>query len=293
MLDWNDLRYFLALARTGKLALAARALGINPTTVSRRLAALEEQVGTRLFDRTDDGHVLTAAGRDLVSPAERIEQEVLAVERSIAGADQRAAGVVRLSVTEMLATRFLAPHLGRLRERCPDIAIDLSCTSRAVSLSRREADIALRLSRPREERLVVRKLATIPLALYAAPSYLARRGQPLAPEQRLDGHDVLLFADTGDFRPENSWLESRLGTGRVVMRSDSVSALYSATCAGLGIALLPRAVATPDPALVKLGAGAGPQPREIWQAVHEDLHRTTRIRVVVDFLRELLAPPAR
>lgn len=290
MLDWNDLRYFLAIARGGTLARAARLLRINATTVSRRLAALEDEVQARLFDRTPDGYVLTPAGRDLLPRAERMEGEAMGLDRDIVGADQRAAGSVRLTATEMLATRFIMPHLPRFHELHPEITLELECTTRVVSLARREADIALRLARPHEDNVVSRRLASVPLSLYAAPSYLERRGVPPDPEVSLAGHCAILFADSRSFATENEWLTARLDGARVVLRSDSVSSIYSATLAGLGIALLPRAVAGHDAALARVRTASSPSPRVIWQAVHVDLHRSARVRAVLDFLGEIVEP---
>lgn len=294
MLDWSDLQHFLAVARGGTLAAAAASLRINPTTVGRRLAALEDGVGTRLFDRTPEGYVLSAAGRDLLVRAERMEAEALSVERELAGADQRLAGTVRLTATEMLATRFIMPEVHRLHAAHPDITLDLVCSNRSVSLARREADIALRLARPVEENIVTRRLAAIDLSLYAARSYLAQHGGAPAGESlgdaspaSLDGHRVLAFADARAFAIENRWLDERLGSGRVVMRSDSVSSIYAAVVAGLGVALLPRAVADRDDALVALSQD-GPEPRVIWQAVHADVAKSGRVRAVLAFLGDIL-----
>lgn len=288
MLDWDDLRYFLAIHRAGTLAKAAAELSINATTVGRRLTNLEERVEARLFDRTPDGYVLTLTGRDLLPRAERMEVEALGVARDITGRDQRAVGSVRLSGTEMIVTRFIAPHLPRFREQYPEITLELECTNRMVSLSRREADVALRLSRPREENVITRKLASVPLALYAARSYLDAHGPPPDPESSLRGHTVLLFAATRMFALENEWLSARLDAAQVSLRADSVSSLYAATVAGAGIALLPRAVADLDAQLVRLDTRSAPEPRTIWQTVHADLQRSARVRAVLAFLSQVL-----
>lgn len=290
MIDWNDLRYFLAIARSGTLARASRLLGINATTVGRRLAALEEQVQARLFDRTPDGYLLTPSGRDLLPRAERMEGEVMALDRDIIGADQRVSGSVRVTATEMLATRFIMPHMPRFHALHPAITLELECTTRFVSMARREADIALRLSRPREENVIGRRLASVPLSLYAAPSYLEQRGTPKDPDVSLAGHAAILFADSRSFTLENEWFVPRLDGARVVLRSDSVSSIYSATVAGLGVALLPTAVAGRETALVHIPTATSPSPRVIWQAVHADLQRSARIRVVLDFLSEIVTP---
>ena len=187
MLDWDDLRYFLAVAHEGTLARAATALGINATTVGRRLTALEERVGARLLDRTPTGFVLTSAGRDLLPHAERMQAEALSLEREVLGRDQHASGVVRVTATEMLATRFITPHLQRLHARYPAITLELECTNRNVSLARREADIALRLAKPHEENVVTRRLSPIPLALYATRSTSNAGASPRTPSAACAG----------------------------------------------------------------------------------------------------------
>jgi len=290
MLDWDDLRYFLAIHRKGTLARAGSELAINATTVGRRLAVLEERVQARLFDRTPDGYVLTPSGRDLLPHAERIEAETLGIEREVVGADTRESGSVRMTATEMLATRFIAPHLPTFSTEFPDITLELECTNRNVSLSRREADIALRLARPREDNVVTRRLASIPLALYASRAYLERRGKPADAESSLRVHDAVLFADSRLFRLENAWFEPRLDGARVVLRSDSVSSIYSAAVAGVGIALLPAAVADADADLERVDTKTSPEPRVIWQAVHADLQKGARVRAVLDFIAEIMSP---
>ena len=292
MIDWDDLRYFLAVQRAKTLAGASARLGINATTVGRRLAALEEQVGARLFDRTPTGYLLTAAGQDLVERAERMEDEALAAERSVVGADQRRGGLVRVSVTEMLATRFVAPVLAQFHDAYPEITLELICTNRNMNLGRREADVALRLSRPHEDNVVTRQLAKIPMALYAARSYVDKFGTPSDPERSLRGHRVVMFADSRGFRIENQWLDQRRDGARVVLRSDSVSALYSASVAGVGIGLLPKRVAEHEKTLIELQTESEPEQRVIWQTVHVDLQRSARIRAVLEFLQSVLrAPP--
>ncbi|MCA9592377.1 MAG: LysR family transcriptional regulator [Myxococcales bacterium] len=288
MLDWNDLRTFLAVHRSGTLARAATTLGINATTVGRRLAVLEEELGAKLFDRTPDGYSVTQAGLDLLPRAERMEQEAIALERELAGADQRVAGTVRVSVTETIGTRFIAPHLHRFAREYPELTLDLSCNSRSVSLARREADIALRLARPRESDVVTRRLSTVRSALYAARCYLQARGTPRDPERDLSGHDAILFADSRPFALENGWFSQRLGGARVVLRCDSVSSIFSATTFGLGIALLPQSVAAHETSLVRLATETEPEPRVIWQAVHRDLAGSARIRAVLDFLHGII-----
>jgi DNA-binding transcriptional LysR family regulator len=287
MFDWNDLRYFLAVARAQTLAGAAALLKANATTVGRRLQALEEHVGARLFDRTPEGFQLTQAGSDLLPYAEGVERAASAVERTVVGADARLAGRVRLATTETLATRFIAPHLPRLHDAHPELTLEVLCALRSVDLGRREADVALRLTRPRELDVIARPLAQIDLALYAARAYVERHG-PVDGES-LAGHRVVLFAEAPAFAIENEWLAPRLAGARVALRSDSVSAIFSAALAGVGVALLPRRVADEERTLVRFDAASAPAPRTVWQGVHRDLARNARVAAVVAFLAECVA----
>jgi DNA-binding transcriptional LysR family regulator len=213
-----------------------------------------------------------------------MEAEAHSLERAVRGADQRLAGSVRVSTTEMLGARFIAPHLAAFAELHPEITVELACTNIPVHLGRREADIALRLAQPREDNLVVKRLALIHLSLYASRDYLARRGVPSRPDKSLAGHNFVSFARSRAFGIENDWLEKRLEGARTVLRSDSVSAMFSATVAGLGIALLPDVVAGAEPALVRIATRDSPAPRVVWQAVHKDLARAPRIRTLLNFL---------
>ena len=291
MFDWDDLRYFLAIYRAKSLARAASDLGIEDTTVGRRLSALEEKAGTKLFDRTPEGYALTPAGRAVLPRAERMEAEALALEREVSGADGRLEGSVRVTASEVLATRFIAPYIPSFARAHPNLALDLVCTNEVLSLSRREADVALRLSQPREEDVITKELSPIPLALYASKAYVDAHGLPEAPERTLAGNTVILFAATRHFRWENDWFEPRAVEARIALRSDSVSSIVSATMAGLGIALLPRAVADPEPTLVRIETETTPRPRIIWQTIHRDMRKTARVRAVTDFLEKILTVP--
>jgi len=286
--DWDDVRFFLAIHRHGTLAAAAAALGLDATTVGRRIARLEESVGARLFDRTPKGWLPTAAGRRLLPRAERIERELIAAVRDVEGEDQRLAGRVRLTVTEMLATRFIAPHLHKFHRRHPDIELELVCTNRDLDLGRREADVALRLARPDHDDVVVKQLFAIELGLYASQAYVEAHGAPKA--DSFLGHRVVRFLDVRQFRRENEWLDEHVHEAATVLRSDSVSSVYAAAVAGVGIALLPCQVAEAEPTLVRVAVQGRPQPRVVWQAVHRDMVGAARIRAVLDFLGRLFTP---
>jgi DNA-binding transcriptional LysR family regulator len=288
--SWDDLRYVLAVSRAGTLKAAGAALKTDPTTVGRRITQLETHLRTRLFERRPEGYVPTASGTHLAGVAERFELELRDAERNHAGDRQKLAGLVRITSTEMLTTRFIAPYLSRFSERYPDITLSLHCGGELLNLARGEADVALRLAPPREEALVGRHLADIELGLYAAPSYLAARGHTPTDDASLAGERVLAFADLPPFGRENRWIETHRDGAQIALRSNSVSTLYAAASAGLGVALLPCIVADRDPALARYSLARGPEPRAVWQAVHRDLARTARVRAVLDFVSGVLAP---
>jgi DNA-binding transcriptional LysR family regulator len=281
-LDWRDLRLFLAIVRAGSLTAASRRLGVNQSTVSRRLLALEEAVGTRLLERTPEGYRPTAAGERVLPAAERLEAEAFACERALTGLERRVEGTVRLTATEGVATAFVAPALEPLRRAHPALEVEVLVDSRALSLSRREADLALRLARPRQPGLVTRRLAEIASALYASPRYLAERGRPRT-EDGLRGHAVLAYDESLAAVPEARWIASKAREAERVLRTNSVLVQLQAARAGLGLALLPCYLAEGAGLERALPLAAGIR-RELWLAVHADLRGTARIRAVIDFL---------
>ena len=279
-LSWDELRYFLSVHRAGTLAQAGAALNVSPTTVGRRLNAFEEGLGTRLFERHRSGFRLTPAGARLLERAERMECEMLALERELAGRDQELAGRVRLTATEMLTTRFIAPNLGGFRKRYPNIQLELVCTSKPLDLARREADVSLRVGRPRQPGLIIRRLASIDVGLYGGRRYFERRARG----QSDAAHEVIAFDRSAAFARENDWLDTTLSGASVVLRSTSVSSIYAACVAGLGLALLPCIAAEGDDALLRHDIDASPpEPRSVWQAVHEDVIGAARVRAVLDY----------
>ena len=287
MFEWDDLRCLLAVHRHGTYMAAGQALGVNPTTVGRRLASLQEALGATVITRSGRGYVLSDAGLRLLVHAEEMERAALALERTVGGEDGRLEGRVRIGATEMIATRFIAPQLHHFAEAYPHIDVELIAGNDNLDLDRREADIALRLVRPTGDHLVIRRLLQVDLALYAGDRYVKRRGMP-----SLDGgtdwsaHEVIAFAQTRAFRRENDWLEACAPGARVAFRTNSASTLFAAAVSGVGVALLPRLAADVHPYLNELGPAEGLQPREIWMLIHRDLRHAARIRAVVDFLAE-------
>jgi len=287
MLDWNDLRYFLAVSREGTLAGAARALKVDATTVGRRLAVLEETLGARLFERTPGRLVPTAAARGIQGAAEEMEGAMLAVERRAGGEDARLEGVVRVTTTEAFAVNTLLPRFAPFRERHPGIEVRFLTDYGALDLRRREADVAVRLTRPSEASLVARKVGDIAISLYASEGYVARRG--LAdPATGFAGHDVIGYTGAAAKWPEARWLESVGASARVGVRCNSLLSVMAATVGGLGLGLMPCLQGDLTPGLRRVLPPVVALRRDIWLVVHADLQQNARVRAVLDFLAELI-----
>ncbi|WP_206076883.1 LysR family transcriptional regulator [Massilia horti] len=277
-MSWDDVRYFLELARQGKLTAAARALGVEHSTVARRVSALEARLGLRLFDRLPKSWNLTAEGDALVAHARRIEDEALAFSRASAGFGA-SNGTVRISAPPVFASHFLIARLARVRDRWPGITIEMVGESRQANLYRREADLAIRLSRPEELELAARPLGSIGYGLYASHAWR---------ERRADGWEFVGYDELLRETPQQRWLEE-LAQGRPFsLRTNDLGAMHQACRAGLGLAALPHFLARGDTALVLLAQHPCPVSRPIWLAVHPDVRRSPRVKAVADLLADVI-----
>ena len=286
--EWSDLRYFLAVARTGTLAGAARDLKVEATTVGRRLVALEQSLGARLFDRTTDGMVLTVAGERIVGHARRAEAEIQELQTKASGDDGRIEGTVSLATSENLAVGFLSRVLAPLHERHPGIVLDLSTGARAVDLFKREADLAVRVGpnmRPQQLTLTTRRLATIGSAVYASQAYLERHGAPRS-DGGFAGHVVCAYGGELARIPQAKWIEEHAAKGRIVFRANSMLALARSIEAGVGLGVLPCFLGDTLVGTRRLTEVVAPA--EVWLVVHPDVARTARVRAVIDFLVEAM-----
>jgi DNA-binding transcriptional LysR family regulator len=282
LLDWDDLRFFLAIARTGSLSAAARELRVTQSTVGRRLASLESGLGARLLHRTPEGYVPTLAGETILGQVERVEAEALAVERAVGGHDALLEGLVRVTAVETLASHVLAPAFCALRLGSPEINIELLANVRHLSLAMREADIAVRLTRFEQHDLVARRIGTMAHGLYASPPYLERRGVPDF-AAGCPGHRLVTGLDGAEVPQLAGWLTEIAPRATVVLRTDSPEAQLQAALCGEGMACLARlrgdAVGN---GLRRLQPRLAQTVVEIWLAVHRDNRRTPRIRLVLD-----------
>ncbi|MEH6633168.1 MAG: LysR family transcriptional regulator [Halopseudomonas aestusnigri] len=283
--DWNDLRPFLAVARTGKLTIAAKRLKVDHTTVSRRIQALETALSATLFERGPQGYALTEIGLRLLGAAESMETMAMGVQNEIAGADLDLTGAVRIGAPDGFGSFFLAPRICDLCRAHPGLEIDLVAMPRMFSLSKREADIAIGLSRPTEGRLRSRKLTDYRLGLYASPEYLERRG-PITSKDQLQGHRMVGYIEDLIFSPELNYVPQLGKELRPQLRSTNLIAQMQATSTGAGICILPCFMADDYPNLVPILREEVKIMRTLWLIYHADLQGFARIRATVDFIVE-------
>lgn len=282
MWSWDDLRLALAIRRTGSLAGAARSLGVNHSTIFRRLNGLEEELGVRLFDRLATGYRPTAAGEQMTEAAERMEQEALAVDRALTGRDHQLSGSVRVTSSESLAFRVLTAHLAAFRERHPGIIVELTIDNRMLSLSRREADVALRPVRPSQGDLFGRKLADVAWAIYgAADRFVEADG--------LAGHPLIGWEEGATQIRAAGWLRAAASADAVAYRSNSLINQLLAAKAGIGLAVLPCYLADPDQGMRRITPPIEELTGELWIVTHSDLRNTARIRAFMEMIGEGLA----
>ncbi|MFG1362426.1 LysR family transcriptional regulator [Xanthobacter versatilis] len=290
--DWSDLTFFLAVARAGRLTAAAARLKVEHSTVSRRIGALEEALGAKLFDRRPHGYGLTAAGERLMAAAEGMETLALAAQGEIGGADLGVAGTVRIGAPDGFGTFFLAPRISALADLHPELDIQLLAMPRLFSLSKREADIAISLSRPKEGRLHARKLTDYRLGLYASRAYLERHG-PIESRAGLQRHPFIGYVDDLIYAPELDYVPLVAKDIRVRLKSSSLVAQLTATQAGAGVCVLPCFMGDlfagdrPN-ALVPILPGDVGLTRTFWLLTHTDTRDLARIRVAADFIASVV-----
>jgi DNA-binding transcriptional LysR family regulator len=282
MLDWNDLRYFLAVAREGSTLAASKSLGVSQPTVQRRLAALEKQAGRSLVERHPTGYRLTDVGKSLVPFAARIEENVTELERHLTSSDQSLAGVIRVTCPEADIAHLLAPIFDRFHTKYPKLHLEFILTDRKLDLAKGEADIALRGGKPGDDVLVGRKIVDTPWALYASRDYVERRGKPERSED-LDRHAIIAY--TGPMKSLRCvrWLHAAAPNAPTAAYSNSVLGALAAAKTGTGLALLPIHIANTEPDLL-CALELPPEFTEpVTLMVHPDLRNTPRIRAFIDF----------
>lgn len=274
-MNWDDLRFLVEIGRSATLAAAARHLKVDQTTVARRLRALEDALGTPLFERSDGHWRPTGVGAEVLERAMRIEEDVAGLARLAEAGAQAVSGVVRLTAVGAIVGDYLVPRLPGLYARHPELVVELIASNDNLNVSRREADIAIRLARPESGDFLIRKLADVGFAVYG----------PAQPDPTRS-NDWVTYDDELAHTPEMRWLAGQLAGGRVRLRSNKLAGLLGAVAVGIGRAVLPCFLADATPGLVR---ESGPQPvlsRDLWLLVHPDARRLPRVAAVADWLGE-------
>jgi DNA-binding transcriptional LysR family regulator len=274
-MDWDNLKFFLALAETGSLSRASEKLRVDHSTVSRRIEMLEQDIGVRVVERLARSYRLTPEGEQVRDRAREIEARIADIARFANSMDQ-SSRLVRVSGPPVLLSQFLAPRLLPLQGQQPGLRIELVGETRQTNLGKGEADLALRMSRPVEKGVTARKLAVVGYGLYASRDYLTRCGE--------DAKDFLGFDDSLDHSPQQRWLKMLAGERGFTLRSNDIANLFAAARAGLGLAVLPCIMVRSAPELVSVPTQLPPLTRELWLLFHRDIGRTPAVRTVIDHI---------
>jgi DNA-binding transcriptional LysR family regulator len=294
-IHWNDLQDFLAIARAGQLARAAALAGVDATTMGRRLRRLEMRLGQTLFEQTREGQVLTESGEVLLAQVEGMEAAAGRIAEGVRPASGLS-GTVRISLSEGFGTWIVARQIHRFVAAHPGLTLDLVASSGFLSPSKREADIAVVLSRPRAGPVIASKLSDYELQLYATPAYLAATGTPTQAAELANGHRLIGYIPDLLYAPELRYLDELHPGLAATVRSSSINAQHRLIAAGTGIGVLPCFIGNADPTLVTVLPGRRIR-RSFWLVTHKDTHQLARVRACRDWLletvqrnREILLP---
>jgi DNA-binding transcriptional LysR family regulator len=281
--DWDGLQVFLAVARAGRISAAARRLHVEHTTVSRRLAALESELGVPLFYRTTKGYLLTPHGENVLSNAEAMEREAVAVAARAREGSGSVAGLVRLAVAPEFASHWLAPHLAAFKKKHPDIQLQILVGTRQRDLSRGEAELAVQSPRPRQQGVVAVRLARATAALYASKRFLGDRRLRVHDAADAEGLPLLVYTSAFQLLQDARWFQPILASADVVLETNSTHALLAGARADAGVAVLPRFVARWHDDLVEVSEQVAEQ--DVWLITHPEFRRDPKVRATSDFLK--------
>lgn len=284
-MDWDHLRFFLELARAGRLVIAARRMGVDHTTVSRKIQALEKSLGLNLFLREPEGYKLTEAGRELLPQVEAMESAFVGIAHSLPLLGEQLSGQVRIGATEGYSTVLLAQQLAEFGVRYPHLKVDLLALPRAVQLSRNEADIVITLERPERGPFIITRLTDYTLQLYGSKAYLAKHS-PITKKEQLKEHTFVTYVDDLLFSKELIFLDELVKPLNSSLRSTSVLAQQQAVAAGAGLAILPAFAANQDPRLQAVLPEQVTFTRTFWMLMPIELKDIARMRATWNFLRE-------
>jgi DNA-binding transcriptional LysR family regulator len=280
MLSWDDFRYVKAIADTRSLAGAAEQLGINHSTVFRRLGLIEQQLGLRLFERGRGGYALTPCGEEMAELAQRLGEDIVTFERRVTGQDLRPSGELRVTTSDIFLLRLLNDVLIGFRRSYPEIVLDVVVTNRTLNLSKREADVALRATYQAPESLTGPRLARLAWAVYGPRALASNSFDPLTDCRQ---HNWIAFADHFAIAKALKWLGEHVAEERIVYRVNTLVGLAEASAGGVGIALLPCFVAAAVPELCQLSPTIPELEGELWLLTHPDLSGTARVKAFMDY----------
>ncbi len=286
-LNWDNLRYVLMVANKGSIAAAARELGVNRSTVLRRINAFQDNLNCRIFERGDAGYALTPEAEKMINAAREVENTLFTMQRQLAGRELRLEGELRVTTTDTFMLAVLGPHLASFRERYPYIVVDLLVTNTVLDLNRRDADVAIRPTAQPEPGLVGRRLGDVEFGVYATAKVVADMpgGEPFA--ARWIG-----FADSLRPTPIGKWFEATVNAARIGLRCDSFVALRSAAEAGIGLALLPRVLGDSSTSLIPIDVPIDSLSTGLWLLTHPDLVRSARVHAFIEHFSAALGEPA-
>lgn len=287
--DWDNVRAFLAIARSGRVAAAARTLGVNRTTVSRRLATLEAQLGSPLFYRTAAGYQLTPAGETIVANAEAMEHAAVTIGARVRERTGRMQGRVRVAMAPEFASHWLSRHLLEFRRRYPAMSLQVLVGTRTLDLARGEAELAIRTPRPHQLGLITSRLATTGTALYVSRGFLGKRRLRITDLASARTIPLLVFTPALQLLQRAEWFRPILEGGDIVMETNGTHALVEAARASAGVAVLPTFVASAYEDLVCVSDHVAEH--DVWIATHPDFRRDPKVRATSDFLKEMAKGP--
>lgn len=283
--DWDHIRVFLAVARAGRVASAARRLGVQHTTISRQLAALETELGAALFYRTANGYLLTTEGENILAAAESMEQSAVAIGARVGQGVGKLSGRVRVWMPPEFASDWLTPHLLAFRKRYPDIELLVLVGTRSLDLSRAETELAVQGPRPHQTGLVTARIGRSTMRLYASKSFIGRRRLQIADAESARDVPLLVYTSQLQILQKASWFLPVAAAGNIVLQSNSTHLLLAAARASVGVGVLPQFVARNYDDLVAVSDTVADN--DLWLVTHPEFRKDQKVRVVADFLKEI------
>ncbi len=281
--NWDDYFYFLWVARLGSLNAASKALGVNHSTVLRRINGLEEKLEVRLFERLKSGYVLSGSGKEVFSQIENIEDDFLSLERMVAGRDIRYEGTVRISTTDTLGQHWLPPFVKKFKEQYPGIQLDIEIRNSYTDLTKREADIVISAYNRHPDYMIGKVVAPIEVGLYASVDYIQEFGKPDSPEE-LEEHKLLMLGGELENLAVNEWLKDLVPKSAISLSCNMYTSLYNYALQGVGIAPLPTYVGENHNNLIRVMEVPEKFFAKIWVLTHPDLRKTRRISAFMQFM---------